>query len=487
MTSPETSLPISDKLDSRHKVILTVILVSTFVVFLNETALGVALPQIMTQLGIAPSTGQWLNTAYMLTMAVIIPTTGFLLQRFSTKRMYIAAMLFFTSGTLVAALSQDFLFLLLGRILQAGGTAIMLPLLMTTVMVIVPEHLRGRINGTISLVLSAAPALGPAFSGIVLSFLDWRWLFWIMLPIGIVTLIIGAINISNSQEPRRIPIDVLSVVFSAFAFSGLIYGLSAFADAARGASSLSPWIPLAFGIIFFVLFIVRQTTLQKTDSALLDLRTFRSRAFTEAMFLLAIGMLILFGAGILIPIYMQNVLQVEPLVTGLMMLPGGLAMGLLGPVVGRIYDNRGPRILLIPGAIVVSLAFWSMVTFTENTSVWMVFASYTLLSLGLAFLFTPLFALSLSSVPPQLYSYASATIGTLQQLAGAAGTALFITVMTLISVNLAEGGASEVTALAGGVQAAFLIGAILSVGLIVIAFILKRPANAQERAEELTH
>jgi DHA2 family lincomycin resistance protein-like MFS transporter len=205
------------------------------------------------------------------------------------------------------------------------------------------------------------------------------------------------------------------------------------------------------------------------------------------MFLLAIGMLILFGAGILIPIYMQNVLQVEPLVTGLMMLPGGLAMGLLGPVVGRIYDNRGPRVLLIPGAIVVSLAFWSMVTFTENTSVWMVFASYTLLSLGLAFLFTPLFALSLSSVPPQLYSYASATIGTLQQLAGAAGTALFITVMTLISVNLAEGGASEVTALAGGVQAAFLIGAILSVGLIVIAFILKRPANAQERAEELTH
>ncbi|MBU6265375.1 MAG: MFS transporter, partial [Actinomycetales bacterium] len=260
--STSESPTVSDKLDPRHKVILGVIMVSTFVVFLNETALGVALPQIMKQLNIQPSTGQWLNTAYMLTMAVIIPTTGFLLQRFSTKPMYIAAMTFFTTGTLVAALSQDFFFLLIGRILQASGTAIMMPLLMTTVMVLVPEHLRGRINGNISLVLSAAPALGPAFSGLVLSFLDWRWLFWIMLPIGVVTLIIGTIRISNSQEPRKIPIDVFSVILSAFAFSGLIYGLSSFADAARGVATMSPWIPLGVGVVFFALFLQRQARLQ---------------------------------------------------------------------------------------------------------------------------------------------------------------------------------------------------------------------------------
>lgn len=486
MSTAESST-VSDKLDPRHKVILGVIMVSTFVVFLNETALGVALPQIMEQLNIQPSTGQWLNTAYMLTMAVIIPTTGFLLQRFSTKPMYIAAMSFFTAGTLVAALSQDFLVLLIGRILQASGTAIMMPLLMTTVMVLVPEHLRGRINGNISLVLSAAPALGPAFSGLVLSVLDWRWLFWIMLPIGVVTLVIGTIRISNSQEPRKIPIDVASVILSAFAFSGLIYGLSSFADAARGVETLSPWIPLGIGVLFFALFLNRQSRLQKTDSALLDLRTFRSRAFTEAMGIMGIGMLILFGSGILIPIYMQNVLGVQPLTTGLMMLPGGLAMGLLGPVVGRMYDKHGPQRLLIPGSIAVSVAFWTMTTFGTETSIWFVFASYSLLSIGLAFLFTPLFALSLSSVPPQLYSYASATIGTLQQLAGAAGTALFVTVMTIISAGLRSGGASDVEALAGGMRSAFLIGAVASLGLIAISIILKRPASTEEMARELQH
>lgn len=477
--------PVSDKLDPRHKVILGVIMVSTFVVFLNETALGVALPDIMAQLDIEPSTGQWLNTAYMLTMAVIIPTTGFLLQRFSTKPMYIAAMLLFIAGTLVAALSQDFLFLLFGRILQASGTAIMMPLLMTTVMVLVPVNLRGRINGNISLVLSAAPALGPAFSGIVLSFADWRWLFWIMLPIAVVTLIIGTLRISNSQEPRKIPIDVLSVILSAFAFSGLIYGLSSFADAARGNANISPWIPLLFGAVFFLLFLRRQLLLQHSNVALLDLRTFRSRSFSQAMGIMGIGMLILFGAGIMIPLYMQNVLGVEPLTTGLMMLPGGLAMGLLGPVVGRMYDKHGPQRLLIPGSITVSVAFWSMTLFGTDTSIWFVFASYTLLSLGLAFLFTPLFALSLSSVPPQLYSYASATIGTLQQLAGAAGTALFITVMTLISLGLTDGGASPVEGLAGGMRASFLVGAIASLGLIALAVVLKRPASTEELLEEL--
>jgi DHA2 family lincomycin resistance protein-like MFS transporter len=387
----------------------------------------------------------------------------------------------------VAALSQDFLVLLIGRILQASGTAIMMPLLMTTVMVLVPDHLRGRINGNISLVLSAAPALGPAFSGLVLSVLDWRWLFWIMLPIGVVTLVIGTIRISNSQEPRKIPIDVASVILSAFAFSGLIYGLSSFADAARGVETLSPWIPLGIGVLFFALFLNRQSRLQKTDSALLDLRTFRSRAFTEAMGIMGIGMLILFGSGILIPIYMQNVLGVQPLTTGLMMLPGGLAMGLLGPVVGRMYDKHGPQRLLIPGSIAVSVAFWTMTTFGTQTSIWFVFASYSLLSIGLAFLFTPLFALSLSSVPPQLYSYASATIGTLQQLAGAAGTALFVTVMTIISTGLRSGGASDVEALAGGMRSAFLIGAIASLGLIAISIILKRPASTEEMARELQH
>lgn len=479
-----TAAPTS--IGPQNRVILSVLLVSTFVVFLNETILGVALPQIMADLNIPASTGQWLTTAFMLTMAVIIPTTGFLLQRFSTRTMYISAMTLFLIGTLIAALSVGFTDLLLGRILQASGTAIMMPLLMTTMMIIVPVHLRGQVNGNVAMVMSVAPAIGPAISGLVLSFADWHMLFVFVLPVAAVTFVLGALKITNTHETERLTLDVLSVILSAFGFSGLVYGLSSFADAARGTAIVSPWIPLGFGATMFTFFLMRQFALQKRDKALLDLRTFRSSAFSAAIALMAMSMLILFGSSILIPIYMEGVLATPALITGLIMLPGGLAMGLLGPFVGRLYDRHGARVLLVPGSAGVSLAFWLMVTFGVDTSPWFVFAAYTVLCLSLAFLFSPLFAVSLSSVPPRLYSHASATIGTVQQLAGAAGTALFVTVMTIVTLATpANRMTGNVEPVAAGIHAAFLTGAILSFGLIVLATLIKRPATVAEMEKEL--
>ncbi|MBK5239392.1 MAG: MFS transporter [Actinomycetales bacterium] len=442
------------QLDPRSRLILTVLLISAFVVFLNETILNVAIPQIMNQLGISTNTGQWLSTAYMLTMAIVIPITGFLLQRFTTRSMYITAMTLFSVGTFVAALAPDFITLLLGRIVQAMGTAVMMPLLMTTVMVLVPPSIRGRIMGTISIVMAVAPAVGPSISGIVLSFLDWRWLFWLVLPIALTTLLIGALRIKNASTTRKLPLDILSVVLSAFAFSGLIYGLSSFGDAARGEALVSPWIPLSLGAVTLVLFGLRQIHLQHSDQALLDLRTFRSSAFTSAMILMGIAMMSLLGTVILLPIYMQNVLLLAPLTTGLFLLPGGLVMGLLA-------------------------------SFNQFTAPPMIIVAHVTLSIGLSFIFTPLFTLSLSSVPPHLYSHASATVGTVQQIAGAAGTALFVTVLTTVSVNLANQGSSVVTATAGGMQFAFLSGAILSVIAIGLAIAIKKPASSEELAREL--
>jgi len=481
----EEALPT--KLDPRHKVILAVLLISTFVVFLNETILGVALPEIMAQLQIPASTGQWLNTAYMLTMAVIIPITGFLLQRFSTRSVYIAAMTLFSIGTLLAAISPDFSILLIARILQASGTAIMMPLMMTTIMVVVPENLRGSIMGVVSIVMSVAPAIGPAVSGLILSFAGWRMLFWVVLPIALVTLVIGSIQISSASEPRKIKLDYLSVVLSALAFSGLIYGLSSFATQAQGTSELSPWLPLGFGAVMLALFLLRQAKLQKSDDALLDLRTFRSREFTMAMLLMAIAMMSMFGTLLLLPIYMQDVLGMAPLATGLFLLPGGLIMGFFGPIVGNLYDKHGARKLLVPGAIAVSSAFWFMTTFNAVTPQYFVLIAHVVLSTGLAFLFTPLFTLSLSSVPPQLYSYASATIGTIQQVAGAAGTAIFVTIYTIVLVGASSAGTPTTFAMADGMHWAFLSGAVLSLLVIVFAALIKQPSSPEVRAHELAH
>ena len=274
-TEKESTHNVTDqKLPRESKTIIAVLLVASFVTFLNETILGVALPDIMKQLRIEPSTGQWLTTAFMLTMAVVIPTTGWIMQRLSTRMVYILALTLFSLGTLMAAVSGNFELLLLGRVLQACGTAIMMPLTMTTIMQVVPEHSRGKIMGTVSIVMSLAPALGPTISGLVLSFADWRAIFWLVLPIAVGALVIGGSKIHNHTDSQRISLDFMSVALAALAFGGTIYGLSDFGDAARGTAPIAPGIPLTAGLVMMALFIWRQIVLQKTDSALLDLRVF---------------------------------------------------------------------------------------------------------------------------------------------------------------------------------------------------------------------
>jgi DHA2 family lincomycin resistance protein-like MFS transporter len=459
----------------RNSLVINLMLVATFVVFLNETIIGVALPRLMHDLKIDASTAQWLSTAFMLTMAVVIPTTGFLMQRLNTRTVFVLAMSLFSLGTLIAAVAPGFEMLLAGRIVQASGTAIMLPLLMTTVMQLVPPHSRGKTMGNISIVMSVAPAVGPTISGLILSVLDWRWMFILVLPIAVGALIFGGARVKNVTEPEKVPLDALSVVLSAFAFGGLIYGLSSLGEAAAGHAAVSPWIPLVVGGVALALFVLRQLVLQRGDKAFLDLRTFSSRGFTVSVVLMVIMMAALFGTIILLPIYMQDVIGLQPLQTGLILLPGSLLMGILGPFIGRLYDKVGPRPLIVPGAVLVSVVLWGMTMLGEGTPWGWVLAAHISLSAGLAFMFTPLFTSSLGALKPHLYSHGSATIGTVQQLAGAAGTALFVALLTAGSVSLAQGGASQVAALSGGIHWAFTAGAILSLFAIVAAFFVPKP------------
>src|SRR5690606_32583605 len=172
------------------------------------------------------SVAQWLTTAFLLTMAVVIPITGFLLQRINTRPIFILAMSIFTLGTLICAVAPGIELLIFGRVVQAMGTAIMMPLLMTTVMTLVPPDARGKTMGNISIVMSVAPAIGPTISGIILDTLhDWRYLFILVLPIGLGALALGWRRIVNVTEPRYAPLDIVSVILSAFAFGGIVYGL----------------------------------------------------------------------------------------------------------------------------------------------------------------------------------------------------------------------------------------------------------------------
>ncbi|MGN6221240.1 MAG: MDR family MFS transporter [Microbacterium sp.] len=485
-----TDLGAAPKLRPEESRVVWLLLAAAFVAILNETTMGVAIPHLITDLGITALAAQWLTTAFMLTMAVVIPITGFLLRRFTTRTMFVAAMGLFSAGTLIAFLSPGFTMLLVARVVQASGTAIMMPLLMTTLMTVVPPAIRGRMMGRVSIVMSLAPAIGPTLAGALLNNFEWRWIFGVVLPIAVVALVVGARWIHNLGETTHAPIDVLSVILSALGFGGLVFGLSqlgagghgggADAAAASAASTTTLVVSLAVGVVALGLFGWRQVVLQRKDDALLDLRVFRSANFSLSIAQMAIMSMAFFGAITVVPLYLQDVLGVDPLTTGLVVLPGALAMGLAGPFIGRVYDRWGTRILLVPGAVITSAMLWFYTTFTATTPVWVLAVAQTVLSIGLALSFTPLFTASLGSLQPKFYSYGSAVLGTVQQVAGAAGIALMFGVMAAASSSATEAGADALTAGAAGTHAAFLTAAILSLPLLVGAFLIRKPADSLE-------
>ncbi|MDR5700339.1 DHA2 family efflux MFS transporter permease subunit [Agromyces aerolatus] len=456
--------------------VIALLVAAAFVVILNETIMSVALPRLMADLDITAATAQWLTTGFMLTMAVVIPLTGWALERFNIRTVFFTAMGLFAVGTLIAALAPGFGILLAGRIVQAAGTAIMMPLLFTTVLNVVPPTHRGRMMGVISIVIAVAPAIGPTVSGVILSALDWRWMFWIVLPIAVLAIVLGAIWVKNVTVPQRVRFDLISVVFSALAFGGLIYGLSSIGEAATGHAPIPVWIPIVVGALALVAFVFRQLFLQREDRALLDLRTFTSRSFSLAVVLVVVAMGAMFGTLVLLPIYLQQVLGLSTLETGLMLLPGGVLMGVIAPIVGSLFDRFGPRPLVIPGMIVAAAALWGMTTFGVDTPVWWIIAVHLALNLGLGFVFTPLLTSALGSLPRPLYPHGSAIVGTVQQLAGAAGTALFVTMMSLGLASGLERGDAVVEATASGIHSAFVTGAIIALGAVVLACFVRRPA-----------
>jgi len=478
--STPVSPPSAGLIPAKDMAVIWVLLTAAFVAILNETTMGMAIPHLISDLAITPIAAQWVTSAFMLTMAVVIPITGFLLRRFTTRQMFLGAMVLFSAGTLIAALAPGFAVLLVARVVQASGTAVMMPLLMTTIMNLVPAASRGRMMGRVSIVMSLAPAIGPTMSGFLLDHFGWRAIFVVVLPIALVAMFIGWRWLTNVGETMHAPIDLLSVVLSAFGFGGLVFGLSQIGGLGKGASWAPMVIALAVGAVGLALFLARQVRLQRDDDALLDLRVFASKDFTLSMIQMFLLSLAFFGSITVIPLFLQDALQLKALDAGLVVLPGALAMGLLGPVIGRIYDSHGTRILLIPGSILASSMLWLFTTLTVESSIWLVLVAQTLLSVGLALSFTPLFTASLASLKPKFYSYGSAVIGTIQQVAGAAGIAVMMAVFTAV-VN-AGGGTEVPAAVAAGTRTSVTIGAIIATVTIVGAFIIRKPEDDPEGA-----
>jgi DHA2 family lincomycin resistance protein-like MFS transporter len=449
--------------------IIGVMVVTAFVMILNETIVSIALPHLATAMSVSASTVQWLVSGFLVAMAVVIPTTGFLLERFTPRAVYLVSVGSFIAGTLLCAVAMNFPALLIGRIVQACGTAIMIPLVMTSVMRLIPSDRRGTTMGTISIVIGVAPAIGPTVGGAILAALGWRWMFWLVLILAVCMLVYAVARLQVPAEPRRVPLDFLSVLLSAVGFAGIVYGLSAIGQA---GGFLPPWSVLLIGAIAMALFVWRQQRLQEKNMPLLDLRTLTYPRFRLSLILAVFVFMALLGAGaVLLPIYLQNVLGHGTFVAGLALLPGGLVMAAVSRPVGRLYDRVGARPLVIPGAIGMTVALAAFAALGQSAPLWAVVAADVILMASLGLMMTPLMTDSLDSLSDDLYSHGSALLATLQQVAGALGSAVFVTIAAVGSSG--PPGIPD----AAGLRLAFGAAACIGVGAVVVAFLFKRSTH----------
>ncbi|MDN8579798.1 DHA2 family efflux MFS transporter permease subunit [Corynebacterium bovis] len=456
------------------RLLIGILVAAAFVVILNETTLSVAMPVIMDQFAVTPGAAQWLTTGFMVTTAVVIPLTGWILQRFSTRAVYIAALTIFLAGTLVAAFAPVFAVLLLGRIVQAVGTALVMPLLMTTIIELVPMERRGSVFGLMSVVIAAAPALGPTVSGLILEGLGWRWIFGVMTPLIVIMLVVGAVLVKNVGQAGRPVLDVPSVGLSAVGFAAALYGLSGLGEIAQGAAPFVPVGTLVVGLVVLAVFVRRQERLRRGGrSPLLNLEPMRIREFVLSLVLLLLAFGMLFGFIILMPLFAQDVMGLSQFTTGLTTLPGGVVMAVTGPLVGRAFDVRGTRPLIIPGAACLTVAMVGLALMTESTSAWYLTGVTVILNLGVGLVMTPLMSNALAAVPERIASHGSAIVNTFQQVAKAAGATVLVAVMGIGSALAAGPGAGPRETLSAGIHVAFITAAVVSVALLVATVVLR--------------
>jgi MFS transporter, DHA2 family, lincomycin resistance protein len=469
--------------------VIIVMILGVFVAILNETLLNVALAKIMGDLGISPSVAQWLSTGYLLVIGVLIPCTAFLIQRFTTRFLFLAAMGLFSAGTLLGAISPGFVLLFLGRMLQAAGTGVMFPLLTNVVFAMVPMEKRGSAMGLIGIVITFAPAMGPTISGIIVEHFSWRVLFYSVLPFALVVMAFAYFRLKNVTETTKSKIDILSLSLSTVGFGGIVFGFSSAGEEHGGWTSGMVVIPITAGIIALGLFTWRQLTMA---APLLDLKSFKYKVFTLSTIIMMIVMMGMFSGMILLPIYMQSALNYSPLEAGFVMLPGGIVMGIMSPVTGRLFDKFGARWLSVIGLGLMANTLWQFAFIETSTSYYTIMILNTFMMLGISMLMMPVMTNALNELPPRLYPHGTAIIGTLQQVAGAVGTALLVTMMDQRSQQyLADAGAAgdeqtmKILAMMAGMKLAFL----LAFGLIAVAwvasFFIRRavPAEGQFAGE----
>lgn len=469
--------------------ILFVMILGAFLATLNQTIMSVATPELMHDFNITAATAQWLTTGYMLVNGVLIPITAYLMQRFTTRELFQASMFIFFAGTLVSALAGSFPVLLTGRMIQAAGAGIIMPLLTQVILTLFPREKRGAAMGMVGLAIIFAPAIGPTLAGYIMERYSWEMMFYGMLPLAGIVIICGFIYLKNVAERSFPKIDIISVVLSTIGFGTLLYGFSRAASA--GWSSAEVLLSLAAGAVSLGLFIWKQLA---SESPLLDLRAFQYNMFSLTTVISVAVTIVMYADMMLLPLYLQNARGFTAMESGLLLLPGAVIMGALMPVTGKLFDRFGAKWLAVIGLTITILTTLSFVNLTDSTSYAYLMLMSTGRRIGMALLLMPIQTLGLNQLPSRLNSHGTAISNTVRQVAGAVGTSLLVTVMTSRTAAhfqdiMAGGGAAGETqqhmvmeASIQGINDSYLV--IVGIGIIglVLSFFIKQVGQIKEPA-----
>ncbi|HCW9576325.1 DHA2 family efflux MFS transporter permease subunit [Staphylococcus aureus] len=409
---------------SRGK-ILAALLFGMFIAILNQTLLNVALPKINTEFNISASTGQWLMTGFMLVNGILIPITAYLFNKYSYRKLFLVALVLFTIGSLICAISMNFPIMMVGRILQAIGAGVLMPLGSIVIITIYPPEKRGAAMGTMGIAMILAPAIGPTLSGYIVQNYHWNVMFYGMFIIGIIAILVGFVWFKLYQYTTNPKADIPGIIFSTIGFGALLYGFSEAGN--KGWGSVEIETMFAIGIIFIILFVIRELRMK---APMLNLEVLKFPTFTLTTIINMVVMLSLYGGMILLPIYLQNLRGFSALDSGLLLLPGSLIMGLLGPFAGKLLDTIGLKPLAIFGIAVMTYATWELTKLNMDTPYMTIMGIYVLRSFGMAFIMMPMVTAAINALPGRLASHGNAFLNTMRQLAGSIGTAILVTVMT---------------------------------------------------------
>lgn len=416
---------------STRKILLIIMITGTFFSTLNQTLLNVAFSDLMVVFDVNTSTIQWLATGFMLVNGVLVPITAYLMKRFTTRQLFISSLLFLLIGSIIGASASNFGVLLIGRMVQAVGAGIIIPLMMTVIVYLYPVEKRGAIMGNIGFAIIFAPAIAPTLAGLILEYLSWRWLFIFMIPFVVVIIMLASKYLVNVAETSKVKLDIVSMIYSTVGFGFVLFGFSS--AGSRGWSDLIVITSIVGGLLVTILFCHRQI---KATEPLLNLNVFKFKVFTMTTVVNIVITILMYADLILLPIYLQDGRGFTALEAGLLLLPGAIINALLSPVTGKLFDKYGAKPLFILGTGLIAISMLAVIDLTTDTTTVYILVRTILLRIGLAFITMPLNTAALNTLPRELASHGSAINNTIRQLAGAIGTAVIMTIYTIQLLNV---------------------------------------------------